>query len=770
MAPGAGRQSIGRTPRGEDNRQEGSRRSRTGEDGRSPRKSVSKEAGPEASDDKHTGKVASEDDELAWKAACELRDFIVLKEGSALRAWCKHFDTDNDQRISQSEFIRGMRKMNYPGDSTALFAILDADHSGELALEEMDAYASDQWRRFRQFCVNVFDDAADLVRKLGKPDKDVQRGANKSIKGGPVNWTITSQQFYEGMRAMGWSYGYEDILYSAMNVNDKAAISEDDMKWIETEKRRHLRKVQAKQKALQENVKRSKGSNVKVSEAILADFKDFLKRKYGNYVRAWLSALSPDGSMVLQRNHLFKACSNIGWQGDVRILYKAFDKDDSGYISMEELDARAAEILAHFHKFIEEHFGTAVDAFHAIDQFNQKKVKQPEFVAALKTFGFKYSGKTIFQALDHRGMKALVEENFYFLDRWKPPAFLTSAANPNAMEEFKQVLLRAYKNYLKAWRHCLDADSSNRCNYDEFEAACSKLKYQGDVAGAWRALDEDLSGYITLQEIDSVSSEALGVFRRWCDEEFGSVRSAFQVFDSSGDNEVTYREWRRSLRIYGFEGNASTLFYALDVERNGSLALEEVDFLDDWSFPQEGEVAKDREVPTLQELGLVPEPSTQMTTQYVSDGPGPGHYRTSTTMGAGPLTPMIHYSGAYSFRKKPQAKALPGMQRDSEAMPSPVDYDDLPALSAVSPSRPQWSFGTEARLAVDPVGTNYTDPGPGPGHYSPMISPGHAVSCTPRRALKVHPLFREQNKQSPRPVSFSPRKERSEFLAPLPRI
>jgi len=554
-----------------------------------------------------------------------------------------------------------------------------------------------------------------------------------------------------------------------MNINDKAAITEDEIRWIETEKRRYLRKVQAKQKALQENIKRAKGSNWKVSQAMLADFKDFLKRKYGNYVRAWLTALSPDGSMVLQRNHLFKACSNIGWQGDVRILYKAFDKDDSGYISIEELDPRAAEIMAHFHKFIEQQFGTAIDAFHAIDKFNQKKVKQPEFVSALKGLGFNYSAKTIFRALD-RGAKALVEEDFHFLDRWKPAAFLTSAANPQAMEEFKQVLLRSYKNYLKAWRHCLDADSSNRCNYDEFEAACKKLDYQGDVAGSWRSLDEDLSGYITLQEIDAVSSEALATFRRWCDEEFGSVRSAFGVFDSSGDNEVTYREWRRSLRIYGFEGNASTLFYALDVERNGSLAVEEVDFLDDWIFPQEGDAAKDREVPTLQELGLVAAPNKQMTTHYVTDGPGPGQYHTNTTLGAGPLAPMMHHSGAYSFRRKPQAKSLPGVQPDAEFKPSPVDYDELPALAAISPSRPQWSFGSEARQAVEAVQPEDFEPGPGPGHYSPMTAPGISVACTPRRALKVHPLFRERSKQSPRGVSFSPRKERSEFLAPLPRI
>lgn len=40
---------------------------------------------------------------------------------------------------------------------------------------------------------------------------------------------------------------------------------------------------------------------------------------------------------------------------------------------------------------------------------------------------------------------------------------------------------------------------SNRVNWSEFQAACQKLRYHGDIAGAWRAFDTDLSGYLTLK-------------------------------------------------------------------------------------------------------------------------------------------------------------------------------------------------------------------------------------------------------------------------------
>eukprot|EP00930_Biecheleria_cincta_P086122 TRINITY_DN7548_c0_g2_i1.p1 TRINITY_DN7548_c0_g2~~TRINITY_DN7548_c0_g2_i1.p1 ORF type:complete len:749 (+),score=159.04 TRINITY_DN7548_c0_g2_i1:170-2416(+) len=652
---------------------------------------------------------AVSDDDVAWRAACELKEFVVRKEGSSLRAWTKYFDTVHDQRIGQMDFIRGMRAMNYPGDAAELFWTLDADRSGELALEELDANAADQWRQFRAFCVHVFDDPTDML---------------------------------------------------------KPAITENDLKWLDQEQKRQKRKEAAKKRALIEKVRR-KDNNWKLAEATMKDFKQFLKHKYGNYVRAWRSALSPEGSMVLQRAVLFKACANLGWQGDVRLLYKAFDKDDSGYISIEELDAHAAELLAHFHEFIGKHFGSASAAFKGLDTFNQKKIKQPEFCAALKSFGFQYSAKAIFQGLDYEGKKALNEEDLLFLDRWKPHAFLTRAANPQAMEEFKQLLLKAYKNFLKAWRHLLDSDSSNRCNYDEFEASCKKLKFKGDVPGAWRALDEDLSGCITLHEIDPTSSETLKEFRKWCDQEFGGVRSAFGVFDTSGDDEVTYREWRRALRIYGFTGNASTLFYALDVEKNGSLSVDEVDFLDDWIFPEASDDALDDE-PSVKVRPTHSQSTTQLT-QYVTDAPGPGTYNNvSSTVGAGPLSPMLKFSGAFSFRGRIQGPGLPGVQHDSAYTPAPVDYDDLHSLAAICPSKPSWGFGTEIRKVAE---TSQPDETPGPGQYSPVISrTATAVTCTPRRALKVHPLFRDLGAASPRNPSYSPRKERSEAVTALPSI
>jgi len=577
--------------------------------------------------------------------------------------------------------------------------------------------------------VELFESVQDFLEQLRGPSPSRRSHEER----------LAPTQFADGLRRAGWQGGFEDLIFLSLDTDDRGYIEPNDLRWLEVEKRRQRRKEQAKKRAAQESKPRA--HNWKVAEAILADFRQFLKRKYGHYVRAWRTALSPDGSMVLQKNHLFKACSNIGWQGDVRLLYQAFDKDDSGYISIEELDAKSAELLAHFHVFVEEKFGSASEAFRAIDKFKTKKVRQPEFVNAVRSFGFTYPAKLLFHGLDLGGTKSIVEEDLLFLDKWRPPAFLVAPPNPQAAEEVKALLLKTHKNHLKAWRHILDVDASNHCNYDEFEAACKKIGYRGDVPGAWRALDTDLSGYITLQEIDPVSSETLMEFRRWCDEEFGGVRSAFGVFDTSGDNEVTYTEFRRSCRIYGFDGNVKTLFYALDSEKNGTLSVEEVVFLDEWEFHDgqdlnEAPSAMHTSMDSLSSL----RPSTD-TVDYSTDGPGPAKYALPTTIGAGPVTPMVHFSGAYSFRARTQGTVLPWLHQEGPQAPSPTTYDDRMGLTATLPSKPSWAFGTERRRVVEAVLPESKQPGP--GHYSPGRQRNATVTCTPRRPLRVHPLLRD---------------------------
>eukprot|EP00927_Polykrikos_kofoidii_P041137 TRINITY_DN35053_c0_g1_i1.p1 TRINITY_DN35053_c0_g1~~TRINITY_DN35053_c0_g1_i1.p1 ORF type:complete len:1032 (+),score=169.03 TRINITY_DN35053_c0_g1_i1:381-3476(+) len=515
------------------------------------------------------------------KAAEEVREFLVETVGSTLKAWINYFDTDNDQTVTLHEFIIGMRELQYPGDTVGLYKRLDEDGSNSLSMADVDPEQAELWRRFRIWCVthfNVAEDVMLVLNRLGASALGIHIREDRPL---------TLPIFTEGIIQGGWTYGSADILFDAMDDDNSGTLDIGKLSWLDIEVTRQQRKADAKEKATQTQLswnrrQHSNRDQKERGEQSLKVFKNWLRKRYGGYIRAWRNGLSPYGSMFLNRAQFFKACAKIGWMNDVGPLWKALDKDESGCISMDELDLKSAETLARFFNFIDSNFGGSAAAFKAIDRQKQKKIRQPEFERELAAFGYDQPLKVLFNGLDRHGKKFIVEEDMLFLDKWKPLPFLLAPPNPQAMEEVKELLLKTCKTYLKAWRRYLDKNCTNRCNWDEFLSACKRLSYSGDIPGAWRAIDADLSGYITLQELDPASSLYLLNFRKWADQEFGGVRSAFGVFDGDGSGDISCTEFRRSCRIYGFGGDTLGLFRALDTEKTGSLTFSDVAFLDDW--------------------------------------------------------------------------------------------------------------------------------------------------------------------------------------------
>mmetsp|Transcript_30387 Transcript_30387/g.87048 ORF Transcript_30387/g.87048 Transcript_30387/m.87048 type:complete len:674 (-) Transcript_30387:83-2104(-) len=383
--------------------------------------------------------------------------------------------------------------------------------------------------------------------------------------------------------------------FSALDVDGDRHVGPQNMRWLDLEKRRLHRKTEAKKKSEKETVRRL--GRQKKAKILVQEFRSFLLQRYGDYLRAWRVGLNPSGSMNLRKTQFLKSCAKLGWQAASHLIWESLDKDDSGSISLDEIDLKTVELLASFHYFIMEKFGSAAAAFRGIDEANTRQVRLPDFVRALQRHGFTRSPRQLFNGIDRDGSKVVTEDEFLFLDEWRPQPYLLATPNAQAMNELKALLLDRHGNYLKAWRHLMDQDSTNRCNWGEFQAACVTLRFSGDTAGAWRALDADLSGYITLQEIDADSCHSLSSFRLWADNEFGGVKYAFSVFDNDNSNQVTKHEFCRSCRIFGYVGDAHRLFHALDVDREGTLSLDEVAFLDDWDMELEEPRVSESEQP-----------------------------------------------------------------------------------------------------------------------------------------------------------------------------
>lgn len=111
-------------------------------------------------------------------------------------------------------------------------------------------------------------------------------------------------------------------------------------------------------------------------------------------------------------------------------------------------------------------------------------------------------------------------------------------------------------------------------------------------AGVWRALDDDASGFISLNEIDQDSADMLLSFKRWAELSFGTLEHMFHVFDKSKSGAFSFPVFKRALRNFGFAGDASVLFKSLKPCDSGksskrsmlrnNLTLQDLLYLSTW--------------------------------------------------------------------------------------------------------------------------------------------------------------------------------------------
>ena len=66
---------------------------------------------------------------------------------------------------------------------------------------------------------------------------------------------------------------------------------------------------------------------------------------------------------------------------------------------------------------------------------------------------------------------------------------------------FRRMLLHRYGSIINAWKH-LDDDNNGRLSYAEFCKACREVGYFTNVRKLWNSLDDDKTGFITLNELD----------------------------------------------------------------------------------------------------------------------------------------------------------------------------------------------------------------------------------------------------------------------------
>jgi len=172
-----------------------------------------------------------------------------------------------------------------------------------------------------------------------------------------------------------------------------------------------------------------------------------------------------------------------------------------------------------------------------------------------------------------------------WLDAWEAPPWLSAEPDRQAWEQFFEALMKIYEEPLKAWRRCLDTDDSNCVSYVEFLQSAREVKFQGNVDGAWRYLDADISGSISLTEFDPSAAELLQSFKHWMEDNFGAVEAAFRVMDTDGSGSLSFSELKRATKRMPWDDDVGKLFDCLAIAKvpgKRTLSFKDLEFLDSW--------------------------------------------------------------------------------------------------------------------------------------------------------------------------------------------
>lgn len=546
--------------------------------------------------------------------------------------------------------------------------------------------------------------------------------------------SVPLQTFTIALEKLGWESHAEgelqrelQMLFNAFDVDGTGTLGVKELKWLAEEAKRQKAKEAAKER---HKFAQHKYSQARKDRAInLHLFKTFLRKSYRLMWHAWRKALDLDGSMTLQRAELFKVCRQLGWQGDARLLWQAMDFDNSGVTTLEELDPECAQKLALFRKWAADGLSLgpkpANGLWKRLDKKSRGRMTYDVFARECDGLGFPYSkAKELAGWLDWQQRKSVGLDEILFLDVWRPPEWLTATPNQEAADHLRRLMKERYGHHLRAWRQLMDKDNSNSCNWHEFTEACRILKLpQGDVPGAWLALDKDLSGQITLSEIDEASNAVLLEFKRWADEEFSSARACFKALDADTSHEVAFQEFRYGLRCYGFRGDVKSLFTSLDTGGKGRLQIHDIDFLDGWALPEDNDamMAEDKAEEFLQNFNLTGHRRTlapaikresanahelsrpikeDCLIRYETCNPGPGAYDLLSGFGALPRMPTARHTGAFSFALvSSRTSWISVCQKGRGGRGHELICPEPPRLRRP----PQWSFGSCSRPARCPT-------------------------------------------------------------------
>jgi len=571
-----------------------------------------------------------------------LKNILTTRgDGCFLRGWRRELDHQGKLEVDFQDFAKCARRLHFEVNTDLLFG-LDDDHS-TMTLEELSPQDGLLLDRAKWWIQDKFGSTQDMFRALDSENSG-KLTLEAFMKGCETfGLEVSEEEFHKLFHCADvGNVGFiqeDDVIFLELDVEVRAnkayqaRVCRMD-RWKYLAAHEFMEHIKRHKQEKEQGMRITKGRKepkpwldktfeqlpavawyckqereitvVRNSTTAVAAFKKHLQTIYGDEIRALRRALDSNQTYNFTFKTLRRYVQKHNLHINVYDLWKGLDRDEDEVVRIEELSVKHAFALSSLRTWARTELGSCAkiwDSTEAMDAsrertgswFSEKKMLTSVFIDTLGRLGWpgvmqKQTLRLAVAALDALGCGVVTKADLEWLDKWQPLEWIGVDPDPVALQDFKARLEKIYGHPLAAWRKALDTDDSNRVTWHEFLTACKKIRFPF-VGGAWRALDHECCGSISIEQFEPDGAELLRSFKEWAEVHFGSVKRCWKAIDSDGVGYVTLGELKRTCLKLNWTGDVPLLFDCLDVDGQlvgehlaRSLYPHAVAFLDSWHF------------------------------------------------------------------------------------------------------------------------------------------------------------------------------------------
>jgi len=126
------------------------------------------------------------------------------------------------------------------------------------------------------------------------------------------------------------------------------------------------------------------------------------------------------------------------------------------------------------------------------------------------------------------------------------------------LTSLKKLLVRKYGTLWAAWRHGLASDGVSTLSFQSWCSAMRAIGFEGNALAVWKQLDEDSSGLVSFDEIDSEVAERMHNFKVLVWAKYGpSWDDVWRVVDDDRSNQVDPSEFEEVCDKIGYKSSSA---------------------------------------------------------------------------------------------------------------------------------------------------------------------------------------------------------------------